>query len=71
MIIERGKREILIRIPSSIDVREIQDMLDFIRYKEITSSFKVKQTVVNKLSSDINRKWWKKNSAKILNENSR
>jgi hypothetical protein len=71
MIIERKKNEILIRIPSSIDIREIQDMLDFIRYKELTSSFKVKQVVVDKLSATINKKWWKKNATKIMNENSR
>jgi hypothetical protein len=71
MTIERKKGEIIIRIPSSVDVREIQDVLDFIRFKELTSSFTVKQTTVNKLASSINSKWWKKNAKKILNEGSR
>ena len=67
MIIERTKNEIVIRIPSSIDIREIQDVLDFIRFKELTSSFRVKQTAVDKLASSISKEWWKKNSRKILN----
>ncbi len=71
MIVERKKNEIVIRIPSSIDIREIQDVLDFIRFKELTSSFRVKQTAVDKLASAISKKWWKKNSRKILNESSR
>ncbi len=71
MIIERKKGEIIIRIPSSVDTREIQDVLDFIRFKELTSAFNVRQTTVNKLASSINSKWWKKNAKKILNEGSR
>jgi hypothetical protein len=71
MIVERNKKEILIRIPSSVDIREVQDILNFIRYKELTSSFNVKQTTVNKLATSINKRWWKKNGKKILNENSR
>ena len=71
MIVERNKKEILIRIPSSVDIREIQDILNFIRYKELTSAFNVKQTTVNKLTATINKRWWKKNGKKILNESSR
>lgn len=70
MIVERNKKEILIRIPSSVDIREVQDILNFIRYKELTSSFNVKQTTVNKLASSIHKRWRKKNGKKILNENS-
>ncbi len=71
MIVERNKKEILIRIPSSVDIREVQDILNFIRYKELTSSFNVKQTTVNKLAASIHKRWRKKNGKKILNENSR
>ena len=71
MIIERLKKEILIRIPSTVDVREIQDILNFIRYKELTSAFKVKQTTIDALASRVNKKWWTKNGEKILNESSR
>lgn len=71
MTIERNKNEIIIRIPASVDTREIQDVLDFIRFKELTSTFAVKQATVDKLASSVNRKWWKKNAKKILNEGSR
>lgn len=71
MIIERNKNEILIGISSSVDIQEVQDILNFIRYKELTSSFRVKQATVDKLASSINKKWWRKNEKKILNEGSR
>jgi hypothetical protein len=71
MTIERTNREIIVRIPASIDPQEIQDVLDFIRYKELTSKVKVKQSSIDKLASSINKKWWTKNSKKILNEGSR
>ena len=71
MLIERRKKEIIIKIPASVDISEIQDLLNFIRYKEISSRFKVKHTVVDKISTSIDKKWWKKNSKKIFNEGSR
>ena len=61
MIVERNKKEILIRVPSTVDIREIQDVLNFIRYKEITSRFRVKQSVVDKLAAEVNQRWLKKN----------
>lgn len=71
MTIERNKSEILIRIPSTVDIREIQDVLNFIRYKELTSSFKVQQPTVDKLTNSIGKSWLKKNKNKLLNESSR
>jgi hypothetical protein len=71
MTIERGNKEILIRIPDTVDIREIQDLLNFIRYKELTSSFKIKQNAVDKIAAEVNSKWWKRNGKKILNESSR
>lgn len=65
MIIEQNKNEILIRISKKIDIREVQDILNYLRYKELTSNFKVKQSVVDKLSNSINTKWLKKNRKKI------
>jgi hypothetical protein len=71
MLIERNNKEFIIRIPASVNITEIQDVLNFIRYKELTSRFKVKQSQVDAISSSINKKWWKKNSKKIMNESSR
>lgn len=58
MKIERTDNEIIIRIPVSVDTEELQDFVDFVRYKEITSKFKVDQKKVDKLAHEINESWW-------------
>ena len=42
MIIERTEKEIIIRIPVDIDTSDIQEMIDFVRYKELTSKSQAK-----------------------------
>ena len=35
-----GRKGDLVRLPSNIDLSELQDMLDYLRYKELTSTSK-------------------------------
>lgn len=65
MIIEQNKNEILIRVSKKVDIREVQDILNYLRYKELTSTFKVKQSAVDKLANAINNKWLAKNKKRI------
>ncbi|GIL22859.1 MAG: hypothetical protein BroJett042_13720 [Bacteroidota bacterium] len=65
MVIEQNKNEILIRVSKKIDIREIQAILNFLRYKELTSSHKVKQSVVDELATAINNKWLTKNKKRV------
>lgn len=55
MIIERTKKEVVIRIPSSINTDDLQDFINFIRYKELTSKFKVSQKEVESIVSDVKK----------------
>ncbi|QQS52456.1 MAG: hypothetical protein IPM71_06905 [Bacteroidota bacterium] len=66
MIIERTDKEILIRIPSSVDVEGAQRIIDYIRYQEVTSKSKATQEFVDKLAADVNRDWWEKNKDTFL-----
>jgi len=68
MTIEKTKNEILIRLSSKIDIREVKDILNFLRYKELTSGYKTKQSTVDSIANSINKKWWSKNKKRILNE---
>ena len=65
MLVERTKKEVIIRLPASVDTEDLQDFLNYARYKELTTGFKVDQKVVDKLSEQINRKWRGKNKAKV------
>lgn len=60
MILERTKDEILVRLPAYVDLSELQNMLDFLQYKELTTKSKAKQTDVNELSKEVNKSIWTK-----------
>jgi hypothetical protein len=45
---------------------EPQNLLNYIRYQELTSKSRLKQSEVNQLASAINEKWWRKNAKRIL-----
>ncbi len=61
MLIERTKREIIIRLPASVDTEDLQAMVNYLRYREIVSKVKVPQKRVDALARQVNRAWWQKN----------
>ena len=66
MIIERTNKEILIRIPNTVDVEGAQRIIDYIRYQEVTSKSKASQEDVDNLANEINKDWWDKNKDTFL-----
>ncbi|RLD54236.1 MAG: hypothetical protein DRJ05_15055 [Bacteroidetes bacterium] len=60
MILERTKDEILVRLPSDVDLSELQNMLDYLQYKELTAKSKANQSDVDELSKTINKSMWSK-----------
>jgi hypothetical protein len=66
MIIQRTTKEIIIRLPASIDTEDLQDFLNYSRYKELTSEVKVSQEEVDKLAEKVNKDWWTKNRKKFV-----
>jgi len=66
MVVERTTKEVIIRLPASVDTEDLQDFLNYARYMELTSSFKIDQKEVDKLADQINTKWWTKNRNKLV-----
>ncbi len=66
MRVERLKDEILVRIPLELDSKRLQNILDLIRYGELTSKSDATQEQIDQLSSDINKSWWAKNRDKFI-----
>lgn len=60
MKVERLKDEIVLRLASSIDLSELQDMLDYLKYKELTANSNAKQEDVDKLAKAVNSTMWQK-----------
>lgn len=60
MILERTKNEILVRLPANIDLSELQEMIDFLQYKELSSLSKAKQEDADDLANEVNKSIWNK-----------
>ena len=65
MIIERTANEFVIRFPFTADSERMQDMIDYLRYKELTANYSVAQSEVDNLAQAINKKWWEQNRMKF------
>jgi hypothetical protein len=66
MTIERTSNEFVIRFPFFLNAERMQDMIDYLHYKELTANFSVPQTEVDALAQSINRNWWQQNGDKFL-----
>lgn len=57
MIFEQTSKEILVRLPTYVDLFELQDMLDYREYKELTAKSNATQKDVDELSDNVNKKY--------------
>ena len=64
MILERTKNEILVRLPAYVDLSELQNILDFLKYKENTAKSKASQKDADELSRLENISMWENFKAK-------
>ncbi|MBL7105348.1 MAG: hypothetical protein ISS18_13550 [Bacteroidales bacterium] len=68
MIVERTNNEVIIRLPGSIDTIDLEDMVDYIKFKEITSKSKATQNEVDSLVKEIKKGRWENNRKRLLGE---
>ncbi|GAB4488650.1 MAG: hypothetical protein OHK0019_05200 [Saprospiraceae bacterium] len=68
MTIERTADAIIIKLPTNINIEEIQRFLDYLRYKEITAKSKATQADADELAKAVNKSWWEKNKSRFLPE---
>lgn len=60
MIVERKNNEILVRLSPQTNTSDLQDLLDYLEYKELVSKSKAKQTDIDKLVKEINHSMMEK-----------
>lgn len=65
MIIERTKKEIIIKLPLNINTNGLQNFVDYISYKSATSKSLAKQSDINLLSKEVKNGWWAKNKSRL------
>lgn len=66
MLIERTSNEVIIHLPATVNTDDLQDFIDYARYKELTSDFEVSQKEVDRLADKINKDWWTKNRKRFV-----
>jgi hypothetical protein len=66
MLIERTSREVIIRLPASVEVIGLQRLVDYLTYTEATRSSKATQEQVNELAAAVKKGWWKKNQKRFI-----
>lgn len=60
MLVERTPDMIVIKIPSNVDIEGLQDILDYLEYKETISKSAARQEDVNQLVREAKKEWSKK-----------
>lgn len=67
MKIKRQNNELTISIPDNImSLSEIQELIDYIKFRSITSKSKASQKDIDNLSKEIDESWWAKNKPKFV-----
>ena len=66
MVIERTESEVIIRLPADVKIDELQDMIDYLAYKESTSKSEATQEDVDELANKVKLGWWSKNRSRLV-----
>ena len=66
VLVERTNKEIIIRLPATVNIDDLQEFINYARYKELTSNISVEQDEVDKLANEINETWWQVNKDRFI-----
>lgn len=66
MVIERTNKEVIIRLPSYVDTKGLQRLVDYLTYKEATAKSKAKQSDVDALAKETKKGWWANNRSRLV-----
>lgn len=66
MVIERTSKEVIIRLPSYVDTKGLQRLVDYLTYKEATAKSKAKQSDVDALAKEVKKGWWANNRSRFV-----
>ena len=66
MIIERTLSEVIIRLPATINITDLQEMANFLRYSELTQKSKVTRKQVDTLVKEVKKGRWEKSRKRLI-----
>lgn len=66
MKVEYHNNDVVLTFPKSVmDISEIQNLIDYVKYREIISKSKATQSDADTLANEINESFWDKSRAKV------
>ena len=66
MKIETTNNEIKLTFSkNAVDLIEVQDFVDYVKFREINSQSKATRKQADELADEINQAWWEKNKNKF------
>jgi hypothetical protein len=68
MKVERTNNEVIIRLPGSMDISDLEEMVDYIRFKEITAKSKATQEQIDSLGKEVTKGRWESNKKRLFGE---
>ncbi|RZK22672.1 MAG: hypothetical protein EOO56_07735 [Hymenobacter sp.] len=66
MTIERTADEVIIRLPATVDVEGLQQIIDYLSYREATKNSQATQAQVDELAREASQGWWANNRSRFL-----
>ena len=66
MQIERTDKEIVIRVPADTDLPGLQQILDYVKFRNVASKSKATQSQLDALAKESKSTWWEENKSKFL-----
>jgi hypothetical protein len=66
MVIERTDSEIILRIPTDVDLGDVQRLVDLLKYKEATSKSQATQEDIDRIASEAKKGWWAANRDRFI-----
>lgn len=68
MTVERIDNQIVIKLPGSMDIEGVQQLINYLLYKEATHHSKARQEDGDELAREVNKQWWDNNQQRFLPE---
>ena len=66
MVIERTDNEIIMRVPASVNIENIQRIIDLMTYREATARSQAKQEDIDNIAREAKKGWWEANRKRFI-----
>ncbi len=66
MIVERTDTEIIFRLPTSTDTKGLQEIYNYLKFKELVKGSTATENEANLLAAESKKNWWTENKNRFI-----